>query len=54
MCTLHGESLNCDKPKKAKPKCVNCGKDHPANCRGCIVVKEMQSIKNKQNQKKYT
>jgi hypothetical protein len=29
------------------PKCVNCGEGHPANCRGCIVVKELQTIKNK-------
>lgn len=47
-------TAKCDKPKKAKPKCFHCGKDLPANYRGCIVVKEIQSIKNKQNQKKYT
>lgn len=40
-----------------KPKCVNCGEEHIANYRGCIVAKEMQKRRNdainyKKNNKK--
>jgi hypothetical protein len=27
----------CDKPLLAQPKCCNCGKNHPANYRGCDI-----------------
>ena len=35
------------KQKDTPPKCVNCGEAHPANYRGCIVIKELQKIRNK-------
>lgn len=30
-----------------KPKCINCGEQHSANYRGCIVPKELQLIRKK-------
>lgn len=35
-------TVNCDLPKDNKAKCFNCGGDHPANYRGCMVAKELQ------------
>ncbi|KAI8116453.1 Nucleic-acid-binding protein from transposon X-element [Lucilia cuprina] len=29
------------------PKCCNCGENHPATYRGCIVAKELQKLRNK-------
>lgn len=40
-------TMECQKEKNQNPKCVNCGAEHPANYRGCIVAKEIQSIRNK-------
>lgn len=37
----------CSKPLEVKPKCYNCGMEHPANYRGCIVAQELQAIRNK-------
>lgn len=47
-CTGNHSTSQCDKPKSACPKCIHCGGEHPANYRGCRVVKELQRIKNKQ------
>lgn len=47
-CTGKHFTKDCNKPKDAKPKCVHCGENHPANYRGCTVAKEIQNIKNKQ------
>lgn len=44
-------TVNCDKPKTAQPKCVHCGEGHPASYRGCMVAKEIQKMKDKQNKK---
>lgn len=43
-----GEHLSsaCPQQQMAKPKCINCGENHPANYRGCIVAKEMQKMRN--------
>ena len=35
----------CIRSKNAKPKCVHCGKNHPANYRECVVAKELQRLK---------
>lgn len=51
-CTGKHLTKDCNKPLEEKPKCVHCGEAHPANYRGCIVAKEMQSMKNKSMQKK--
>jgi hypothetical protein len=32
----------CIKPNSTQPKCCHCGKNHPANYRGCEVIKELQ------------
>jgi hypothetical protein len=34
----------CGKPLRARPKYFNCGKNHPANHRGCEVIKELQNF----------
>jgi len=44
-CTGKHLTIDCTKPENAKPKCIHCGEEHPANYRGCIVAKEMQKIK---------
>lgn len=46
-CTGKHLTRDCTKPAEAKPKCVHCGEPHPANYRGCMVAKELQTIKNK-------
>lgn len=51
-CTAKHLTAECDKPRDAKPKCVHCGGEHPANYRGCIVAKEMQKLKNNNENKK--
>jgi len=38
---------SCSKPKEVPPKCYNCGENHPANYRGCVVAKELQALRNK-------
>ena len=35
----------CKKNKSEPPKCYNCGQQHPANYRGCEVIKEMQKMR---------
>lgn len=39
-------TAECEKAPTAKPKCVHCGDEHPANYRGCIVAKELQKLRN--------
>lgn len=34
----------CLKPKDT-PECSNCGEAHPANYRGCVIVKQLQKRK---------
>lgn len=46
-CVGKHRTAECTKQKDAPPKCVNCGEAHPANYRGCIVIKELQKIRNK-------
>ncbi|KAI5729135.1 hypothetical protein M8J77_005311 [Diaphorina citri] len=41
-------TVQCVKTKEMRPKCANCGEDHPANYRGCVVAKELQKRKNQQ------
>ena len=31
---------SCSKTKEVPPKCYDCGENHPANYRGCVVAKE--------------
>lgn len=50
-CTGKHLTIDCKKPAEAKPKCVHCGEAHPANYRGCIVAKELQTIRNKLSKK---
>ena len=38
---------SCNKSKDIPPKCYNCGENHPANYRGCVVAKELQALRNK-------
>ncbi len=45
-------TADCDRPKESKPKCCHCGDEHPANYRGCLIAKELQKIKDKQNDNK--
>lgn len=52
-CTGKHLSKDCQKPTEDKPKCVHCGEAHPASYRGCVVAKELQSLKTK-NMKKTT
>jgi hypothetical protein len=35
--------INDQNPEQSHPKCVNCGEVHPANYRGCVVAKELQT-----------
>lgn len=50
-CTGRHLTIDCDKPKEAKPNCVHCGEEHPANYRGCTIAKEMQKIKDNRSKK---
>jgi uncharacterized protein (DUF2249 family) len=43
---------NCNKPTTEQPKCYHCGKNHPANYRGCEVIKELQKIRDNKNKPK--
>lgn len=36
----------CNIPKNTRAKCFNCGEEHPASYRGCIVAKELQKRRN--------
>lgn len=42
----------CRKPDTIQPKCCHCGKNHPANYRGCEVIKELQKLRDNQNKSK--
>ena len=44
---------DCAKTQSEKPKCVNCGDEHPANYRGCLVAKELQKLRNKASVKEF-
>lgn len=42
-CTGQHQTKDCTcKTRDDKVKCVNCGGDHPANFRGCLVHKQLQ------------
>lgn len=45
-CAGKHETKNCEKPTVFLPKCCNCGEQHPASYRGCIVAKELQKLRN--------
>ena len=38
-------TMECTKSKQSPPKCANCGENHPANYRGCLVAKEIQKMR---------
>jgi hypothetical protein len=44
-CTGKHLTIDCTKPENAKPKCIHCGDEHPANYRGYIVATKIQKIK---------
>jgi hypothetical protein len=44
-------TIECTKPNSAQPKCCHCGKSHPANYRGCEVIKELQKLRDNKNNK---
>lgn len=46
-CAGKHSTESCTKHDKQQPKCCNCGENHPANYRGCVVAKELQTIRNK-------
>lgn len=37
--------IKCTQQKK--PKCYNCGMEHPANHRGCTVTRKLLYVRNK-------
>ncbi|KAL1462246.1 hypothetical protein WDU94_014097 [Cyamophila willieti] len=47
-CAQNHLTTACNKPQEARPKCANCGGDHPASYRGCMVARELQKRRNKQ------
>ena len=52
-CAGKHKKEECSKTQSEKPKCVNCGDDHPANYRGCLVAKELQKLRNKASVKEF-
>lgn len=48
-CSGKHSTIDCKKLSDQKPKCCNCGQDHPANYRGCVVAKELQKIRDQKN-----
>lgn len=42
-------TAHCNKSSEARAKCANCGGDHPASYRGCMVARELQKRKNMQS-----
>jgi len=50
-CAGHHNTVSCTKTRETPPKCYNCGENHPANYRGCIVAKELQALRNKASNK---
>lgn len=42
-------TAHCNKPSETRAKCANCGGDHPASYRGCMVARELQKRKNIQS-----
>lgn len=47
QCAGKHETKNCANPPESLPKCCNCGEQHRASYRGCVVAKELQKIRNK-------
>jgi hypothetical protein len=45
-CRKQHFTRDCSKPSHAKPKCVHCGKNHPANYHGCKVYKDPLKLRN--------
>lgn len=45
-------TVECLNVKLAKPTCTNCGENHPASYRGCIVAKEMQKLRRNEEKRK--
>lgn len=46
-CAGKHSSQSCTLPKETEAKCADCRLNHPANYRGCIVVKEYQRMRTK-------
>jgi len=46
-CAGKHTTVTCTKPKETPPKCYNCGENHPANYRRCVVAKELKALLNK-------
>jgi hypothetical protein len=53
-CAGKHHTKECRKPKEAQPKCLHCGKVHPANYRGCSVATELQKSRNQNMKAKRT
>lgn len=51
-CAGNHLTADCSKPGNIKPKCSNCGENHPANYRGCVVAKELQKRRELANKAK--
>lgn len=45
-CAGDHSTTECRKPPEAKPKCCNCGLEHPASYRGCQVARKLQQKRN--------
>jgi len=43
-CAEFHTSSSCTKPTNQPPTCALCGRDHPANYRGCMVHKDLQKF----------
>jgi hypothetical protein len=50
-CAGQHNTDNCRKPRETPPKYNNCGENHPAKYRGCIVAKELQALRKKASNK---
>lgn len=44
-CGKQHEPAACTKKTEDQPTCANCGGNHPANYRGCIIHKQLQTAK---------
>lgn len=45
-CAAQHFTHQCAVSKSMSPKCANCGEQHPANYRGCLVAKTLQRMRN--------
>lgn len=45
-CAGKQHTKQCKKPQGTNPKCIHCGEEHPANYRGCTIVRKVQNMKN--------